>query len=210
MYFGLTAVSLVLFEPKQKSSLLFGLFFPLVCFYLLELTHYSLFQKEQLDPSSLYFVFTTITTMTFFLIVGCICFYYFANQRSTQNLVIAHTHLQASHAELNATYTKLQISQKIQLKLIKEKENIRLKAAELAGVQKTIASLNHELNSPLCAVLMGAQSLEKESLDHPLKKTVGAIYQASQKMNKVLKKISKLTNTKTINYFGKVDMLDLS
>ncbi len=48
---------------------------------------------------------------------------------------------------------------------------------------------------------MGAQAL---------KKAASTVYEASQKMDAAIKKISDLTEAKTVNYLGDTQMLDLS
>ena len=200
---------LILFNPIENKEVNFGIFLPISLQVIIQFIPNNILifsistEYMRLMNKTAVFAVTLIVVLYVRFFSTLILDY-------AAQLLKKNYDLESRNITIETQYTKLQISQKIQLKLIKEKEKIRLEAAELAGVQKTIASLNHELNSPLCAVLMGAKSLEKGILDHTLKKTADTIYQASQKMDKVLKKISKLTNTKTINYFGKVDMLDLS
>ena len=91
----------------------------------------------------------------------------------------------------------------------KTKENVEY---EKKRVKSQIAvTMKHEINNPLAIILAQAELLDKEEkkLSARSKKRISSIIENARRIKRVLSKIEKLDDIKSVNYIDGVDMIDI-
>ena len=182
LFFAFIGMPLVLFEITEHKQALLGTVIPILCLSFLEFSNHTFFSIVNLAPFYLRLVYLTAEIAVLVIIILYLRFYTLLIEKA----------------------------QKERIHLLQEQEKSSKIAAELAGIQKTIVALKHELNSPLTAVLLGSQALERETRQDKVEKITKVIQEASQQMKRIMKKIDTLSEPKTTDYLYGVDMLDLS
>jgi len=68
------------------------------------------------------------------------------------------------------------------------------RAAELAGILKTVSAINHEINNPLFVILANADMLERSlvGIEERLRARLAAIQQAGRRIGEVTRKLSQV------------------
>ena len=114
----------------------------------------------------------------------------------------------AAHLEAHVTIAERRIAQN---RARRAAEEALAEARWLAGIRETTATIEHEINNPLFALLMEAQALE-ESLSEPSEQreqTVAIIAQA-RRIGAVVKHLRGLQRPRAVEFVPGVAMLDLS
>jgi len=95
-------------------------------------------------------------------------------------------------------------------KAIRSQATLRVAKAELVGIKKTVALLQHEINNALMGVLNGAILLENRLKDNAeLFQLAAMIKVNSQRIAAIIQKIEVLKESKTSFYVGGIEMLDV-
>jgi len=87
-----------------------------------------------------------------------------------------------------------------------------LESERLAAYTQTVITLNHEINNPLTAVLGNAYLLEKDSKDlqdEKLMRRLKVIQENCLRIQKVIKKLERIDELKTVSYLGNTKMVDI-
>lgn len=85
------------------------------------------------------------------------------------------------------------------------------KTMELAAITKTVIALKHEINSPLTAVLMTADYLQRSmGDDSPFKPHAESIVNDTRRIAKILKQLREISEPIYTEYLPGVSMLDRS
>ncbi|MCX6640524.1 MAG: PAS domain S-box protein [bacterium] len=88
-----------------------------------------------------------------------------------------------------------------------------LESERLAAYTQTVITLNHEINNPLTAVLGNIYLLEKDTAhlkDEKLNQRLKVIQDNCLRIQRVIKKLERIDELKTVSYLGKTKMVDLS
>ncbi|GEM_PF-1995694 len=87
-----------------------------------------------------------------------------------------------------------------------------LESERLAAYTQTVITLNHEINNPLTTVLGNIFLLERDTKklnDEKLEKRINVIQENCVRIQKVIKKLEKIDELKTVSYLGSTKMVDL-
>ena len=87
-----------------------------------------------------------------------------------------------------------------------------LESERLAAYTQTVITLNHEINNPLTTVLGNVFLLDRDTEkldDEKLKKRIKVIQENCLRIQKVIKKLERIDDLKTISYLGTTKMVDL-
>lgn len=87
-----------------------------------------------------------------------------------------------------------------------------VEAERLAAIGAVVASINHEINNPLCAIMLNAQLLRDEVEKNPTKAAtrVEKIEKNVERIQEITKRIQDLKEASTTEYVSGDRMLDLS
>lgn len=87
-----------------------------------------------------------------------------------------------------------------------------VEAERLAAVGAVVASVNHEINNPLCAILLNTQLLRGEMEKDPVKadQRLDKIENNVERIQNITKKIQELRDTEMTDYVSGDKMLDLA
>lgn len=90
-----------------------------------------------------------------------------------------------------------------------EKELLKLE--RLMAITQTAVTANHEVNSPLQAILMSVELLlaKKENLDEESRNRLKVILDETLKIRDIVKRLTKITEPVTTDYIGNTKMFDL-
>lgn len=98
----------------------------------------------------------------------------------------------------------------IRIKNKRDQAVIRATKAELVGIKKTVALLQHEINNALMGVLNGALLLENRLKNNAeLFQLAAMIKVNSQRIASIIQKIEAVKESKTSSYVGGIKMLDV-
>jgi signal transduction histidine kinase len=88
----------------------------------------------------------------------------------------------------------------------------RIKRERINAIMETAATVNHEINNPLTAVLGNVQLLllRRDDLDEDLKKKLKAVEESALRIKEVTQKLMKITQDKITDYTDGIKMIDLS
>ncbi len=87
-----------------------------------------------------------------------------------------------------------------------------LESERLAAYTQTVITLNHEINNPLTTVMGNVYLLEKETgkkKDKNLAKRLKIIQDNCQRIQRVIQKMERINELKTVTYLGDTKMVDL-
>ncbi|MBU0518970.1 PAS domain-containing protein [bacterium] len=87
-----------------------------------------------------------------------------------------------------------------------------LESERLAAYTQTVITLNHEINNPLTTVLGNVYLLDKEaqsSKDTKLTMRLKVIQENCQRIQRVIKRLERIDELKTVSYLGSTKMVDL-
>ena len=98
-----------------------------------------------------------------------------------------------------------------QLRYKMEAEDSKIRNIRLCAVLETAVTVNHEINSPLVAVIGYAELLNQqaESIDPSMHQYVQGILEGSKRIEVVTRRLSQVMTPATKTYLGDVRMLDL-
>jgi PAS domain S-box-containing protein len=88
----------------------------------------------------------------------------------------------------------------------------QLESERLAAYTQTVITLNHEINNPLTAVLGNLYLMEKEAHNSGNEKLLGRlkiIQENCLRIQKVIKKLERIEELKTVSYLGDTKMVDI-
>lgn len=87
-----------------------------------------------------------------------------------------------------------------------------VEAERLAAIGAVVASVNHEINNPLCAIMLNAQLLRDEIDSKPESAIdrVDKIEKNVERIQKITKRIQDLKESQTTEYLPGEEMLDLN
>ena len=88
----------------------------------------------------------------------------------------------------------------------------RIKEERVKAILEIAATLSHEINNPLTAVIGNIQLLlyKRDDLDDELKKKLNVIEQSAGRIRDIMEKVSSLTEDKVTDYVNGQKMIDLS
>jgi K+-sensing histidine kinase KdpD len=88
----------------------------------------------------------------------------------------------------------------------------RIKRERINAIMETAATVNHEINNPLTAVLGNVQLLllKRDDLDDDLKRKLKAVEESALRIKEVTQKLMKITQDKITDYTNGIKMIDLS
>ena len=114
----------------------------------------------------------------------------------------------AAHLEAHVSIAERRIAQN---RARRAAEEALAEARWLAGIRETTATIEHEINNPLFALLMEAQALE-ESLSEPSeqREQTAAIIEQARRIGNVVKHLRALQKPRAVEFLPGVAMLDLS
>jgi signal transduction histidine kinase len=83
---------------------------------------------------------------------------------------------------------------------------------KLAGIVETAVTVNHEINSPLTAILGNVQLLLRnaDNLDQDLVKKLKTIEQSAERIQSVTRRLMHISTPRSAEYSGGIRMLDIS
>jgi DNA-binding response OmpR family regulator len=86
-----------------------------------------------------------------------------------------------------------------------------VEAERLAAIAAVMTSVNHEINNPLCAIMLNAQLMRGEIEENPESaiNRVGKIERNVERIQAITQKIQELKEAATTEYVGGEKMLDL-
>lgn len=86
-----------------------------------------------------------------------------------------------------------------------------LEAERLSALSEIAIGLNHAINNPLCAILGNTQLLlmERDRLDAATVRKLKSIEREISRIQKIAKRLPKITRPATKDYVGGKQMLDL-
>ena len=86
-----------------------------------------------------------------------------------------------------------------------------VEAERLAAMGAVVASVNHEINNPLCAIMLNAQLMEDEIRSDPesAKRRIGKIESNVERIQAITQRIQDLKESTTTDYVSGEKMLDL-
>jgi PAS domain S-box-containing protein len=87
-----------------------------------------------------------------------------------------------------------------------------LESERLAAYTQTVITLNHEINNPLTTVMGNVYLLEKDAeskSDTKLLKRLDIIQENCKRIQRVIKKLERINELKTVSYLGSTKMVDL-
>lgn len=127
-------------------------------------------------------------------------------QQGEGHLVHQDTFLEALSAILALVYTATQVGRE------QPSDSEALRKEKLSGVVETAVTVNHEINSPLTAILGNVQLMLRDAdrLDERLVAKLRTIEESAERIQKVTKKLLNVKNPRSIDYSDGIRMLDLS
>lgn len=86
-----------------------------------------------------------------------------------------------------------------------------LEAERLAAVGAVVASVNHEINNPLCAIMLNAQLIKEEIESNPenIQQRIDKIEKNVERIQSITQRIQELKDAATTEYVSGDKMLDL-
>ncbi len=208
-FFGIAALALILFHPKEKKYVLTSFSIPIMSWFLLETGSYFI-RPQMIFPHYVYLVLQNLSLLTaFFVIFLCIRFYMSLTQEHEETLQASNTQLQEANQNLKASHEII--------------ESLRQQAV-LGSIVRGIA---HEVRNPIasihacCSMILNKKpepflALEIESIQEQvmnlsvltttLLRDTGAIVNAnvSVNMHAVLDQLLRLVNNEA--YVKKVTL----
>ena len=201
--FAIAAIAPALFSRRQKWWAVVAFLIPISSLLLLEAIQYRFLFHVSLGPRGDYFSYLMSICIAFVIIFFCLQFYIILTTQYETSLLAANKQLETQRDQLSKAYAELQNSRQKIEQALQEK-------AEWQGVTKTIVTINHELNSPLTALMAGAQALQQARLDPEQKqKLLGAISMATKEIASIMSRLKTYDKLKETEYVGGVKMLDL-
>jgi signal transduction histidine kinase len=127
-------------------------------------------------------------------------------QEGEGRLVHQDTFLEALSATLALVHAATQAGQ------VAEPSDEALQKQKLSGIVETAVTVNHEINSPLTAILGNVQLLlrDAEQLDERLVAKLRTIEESAERIQRVTKKLLNVKRPRSIDYSDGIRMLDLS
>jgi len=86
-----------------------------------------------------------------------------------------------------------------------------VEAERLAAIGEVAASVNHEINNPLCAIMLNAQLIADEAESDPdgVRRRAAKIEENVERIQKITRRIQDLKESGTTDYVSGDKMLDL-
>ena len=128
-------------------------------------------------------------------------------QHGRQNLINENLFLEALSALLSLAYAVSEMYPKPPQAAADE--NMQ---AKLAGIMETALTVNHEINSPLTAILGNVQLLlrDQDRLDKAAVTKLKTIEQSAERIRRVTKMLLEVKQPRSVEYSDGIRMLDLS
>ncbi|MFH1687024.1 MAG: histidine kinase dimerization/phospho-acceptor domain-containing protein [bacterium] len=84
--------------------------------------------------------------------------------------------------------------------------------SKMSGIRETAVTVNHEINSPLTAILGNVQLLlrDKDQLDAKLLAKLKTIEESAERIQRVTKRLLKVQKPRSVEYSDGIWMLDIS
>lgn len=120
-------------------------------------------------------------------------------KRTVEAVLAANRRLAAEKSRLEALHRRIRREQKWMIQRAKE-----------SAIEEMVGAVNHELNQPLC-VIMGKTELLLKTMDaeEPGYKIIKTIWETSERMAELVRKIGNFKQYKTKPYIGKQQIVDL-
>lgn len=139
IFFALSCIPFVFYEPKEHLKKTLGLAIPIVSLAILETINYKpLLGKIDLPPTHERIIYITMIGITFTILILSIQFYYKMNYKSEQALKDAFQDLQIEKDKTELAYNKLKQSQAQQTEM-----------ANQVAYAEVVRSIAHEIKNPL-------------------------------------------------------------
>ena len=156
LYFAFVGVPLVIFEKKDNVAKFLLIATSLTLLFLSELFNYSFFQKADISPYYVSLIFSTVTAITFIIIILTIQFYYSSNQKAEKKLQHINDQLQQSvnglkdaNLELITAYQDLKQSKELQTEM-----------ANQVAYAEVVRGIAHEIKNPLHMIRGSAEIIK--------------------------------------------------
>ncbi len=78
------------------------------------------------------------------------------------------------------------------------------------AIQKLMITINHELNSPLTAILIAAQKLNDPSEKQNAQRYADVIIKGAKRIDEIIQKLKTMTEPLDVEYISGIQMLELS
>jgi DNA-binding response OmpR family regulator len=114
--------------------------------------------------------------------------------------------------ELQARIKSLMRIRELQDKITEMNEKL-LVSERLSAVVATVATLNHEINNPLCSMLLDLQMLQLSSafgsIPQEIQEKIKKIESSAARIADITKKLSELQEISTKEYVGKSELIEV-
>lgn len=134
----------------------------------------------------------------------------------TSRKAISHQH--TAMLERFAEYAAIAImNAKLYMRAVEAQEELKkaqgklLEAERLATIERLVATVNHEINNPLCSIVLSAQMLETMVLNEapPVKEKVKSILADVERISQIVSKLRSIQRTPAKTLDSKDDIFDL-
>ena len=114
------------------------------------------------------------------------------------------------HQELEARVKSMLRIKSLQDELRRSRQRL-VEAERLAAIGEVAASVNHEINNPLCAIMLNAQLIADEAESDPdgVRRRAAKIEENVERIQKITRRIQDLKESGTTDYVSGDKMLDL-
>ncbi|MGE4169547.1 MAG: sensor histidine kinase [Candidatus Margulisiibacteriota bacterium] len=169
LFVAILTIPFVVFDFKKPVQLTLGMIIPVGSYFILEFLGYGLFPRHILEPLFLTIIRITLTTVTFFIALATIGFYFFQNRRSKLQL-------EQTNRDLKSAYTLLK-SQSTQLAQVEQYRAYMVLTQQVA----------HELKNPLHLLGLTTYGMKKimQNTDQ-LEQAIEMVDQTVKNMQQVL------------------------
>lgn len=120
-------------------------------------------------------------------------------KRTIEVVLAANRRLAAEMSSLESLHRRL-----------RREQNRMIQTAKEGAIEEMVGAVNHELNQPLC-VIMGKSELLLKTMDveDPGYRMIKSIWESSERMAELVRKIGNFKQYKTKPYVGKQQIVDL-
>ena len=203
LFFAFAGIPLLLFSHRERFKMWGGVLLSVILYFVSDLTAYSLVPWVTVTPEQATIIRYTAAACTFLIIVLYLRFLVQGNRQAERMLHNANHAISNEREKLEIAYHDLQSSRS-------QTEAAVRRAAELEGVAKTVVTINHELNSPLTALITACKALKKQTFEDPvMEKLVSLLDMACGQITRIVSQLEKWDSITDTQYLGKVRMLDL-